>query len=37
VPLRISDGVHFQPLAGKLFVQDLFPGLLAWLRQPATL
>jgi hypothetical protein len=37
VALRISDGVHFQPLAGKLFVQDLFPGLLAWLRQPATL
>ncbi len=35
VPLRISDGVHFQPLAGRLFVQDELPPLLAWLRQPA--
>jgi hypothetical protein len=35
VPLRISDGVHFQPLAGRLFVQDLLPSILTWLRQPA--
>ncbi len=35
VGLRTSDGVHFQPLAGRLFVQDLLPPLLAWLRAPA--
>jgi peptidoglycan/LPS O-acetylase OafA/YrhL len=35
VPLRTSDGVHFQPLAGRLFVQQLLPGIVTWLRQPA--
>jgi peptidoglycan/LPS O-acetylase OafA/YrhL len=36
VPLRTSDGVHFSSLAGRLFVQQQLPSLLAWLRQPAT-
>jgi peptidoglycan/LPS O-acetylase OafA/YrhL len=35
VQLRTSDGVHFAPLAGRLFVQQLLPGILTWLRQPA--
>jgi hypothetical protein len=35
VPLRTSDGVHFAPLAGRLFAQQLLPGILAWLHQPA--
>jgi peptidoglycan/LPS O-acetylase OafA/YrhL len=36
VPLRTSDGVHFMPLAGRLFVRAELPTVLAWLRQPAT-
>ncbi|HZQ56507.1 MAG TPA: acyltransferase family protein [Acidimicrobiales bacterium] len=35
VALRTSDGVHFAPLAGRLFTQQLLPGIVAWLRQPA--
>jgi len=35
VGLRTSDGVHLQRLAGRLFVQQQLPPLLAWLRQPA--
>ena len=34
VPLRTSDGVHLQPLAGRLFVEDQLPELLSWLRNP---
>ncbi|MFI5041183.1 MAG: acyltransferase family protein [Acidimicrobiales bacterium] len=34
VGLRTSDGVHLQPLAGRLFVQQQLPSLLAWLRPP---
>jgi len=35
VGLRTSDGVHFQSLAGELFVQDELPSIFSWLRQPA--
>jgi len=35
VPLRTSDGVHFASLAGRLFTQQLLPGIVSWLRQPA--
>jgi hypothetical protein len=36
VPLRTADGVHFMPLAGRLFVRAELPTVLAWLRRPAT-
>jgi peptidoglycan/LPS O-acetylase OafA/YrhL len=35
IPLRTSDGVHLQPLAGRLFVQQELPALVTWLRQPS--
>jgi len=35
VGLRTSDGVHFQSLAGRLFVQDELPTVISWLRQPS--
>jgi peptidoglycan/LPS O-acetylase OafA/YrhL len=36
IPLRTSDGVHLQPLAGRLFVQQELPALVGWLRQPSS-
>jgi hypothetical protein len=37
VPLRTSDGVHLEALAGRLFVQQLLPPLADWLHAPAFL
>ena len=38
IPLRTSDGVHMEPYAGQLFVQQLLPGVATWTRaaQPAS-